>query len=219
MFQIETALLRFDELAGSDSDKTSVVKRYVPVCRSYNLLISSFRLFFGKLRQRISAPTSPRRSKSSLHEKEDLFSHLPVQVSDEGYDLYDGISAYFDDTVEFEGRQARMEVSLIDLPPILQIQLQVRTTSLILTKCSHLRPQRVLFDRDTMQAYKSNAYVKFDETIYMDRFLDRADSDKKTRAKVIQAELNTCRERIQVLTKGKVRAPYHLFRTIDLESD
>jgi hypothetical protein len=30
MFQIETALLRFDELSGSESssDKTSVVKRY-----------------------------------------------------------------------------------------------------------------------------------------------------------------------------------------------
>ena len=62
---------------------------------------------------------------SSIHEKEDLFSHLPVNVSEEGIDIYDGLSRYFNDTVEFEGKKAHMEVSLVDLPPILQIQLQV----------------------------------------------------------------------------------------------
>jgi ubiquitin carboxyl-terminal hydrolase 25/28 len=88
------------------------------------------RLFYGKLRQRITPVdgSSRRRSRSSIHEKEDLFSHLPVQVSEEGYDLYDGLSGYFDDKVEFEGKAARMEVSLVDLPPLLQVQLQVRHT-------------------------------------------------------------------------------------------
>ena len=66
-----------------------------------------------------------RSSRSSIHEKEDLFSHLPVNVSEEGIDIYDGLSRYFNDTVEFEGKKAHMEVSLVDLPPILQIQLQV----------------------------------------------------------------------------------------------
>jgi ubiquitin carboxyl-terminal hydrolase 25/28 len=61
-----------------------------------------------------------------MHEKEDLFSHLPVNVTHDGVDLYDGLSRYFDDVVEFEGKKARMEVSLVDLPPLLQIQLQVR---------------------------------------------------------------------------------------------
>lgn len=65
-------------------------------------------------------------SRSSVHEKEDLFSHLPVNVSEEGIDIYDGLSRYFNDTIEFEGKKAHMEVSLVDLPPILQIQLQVR---------------------------------------------------------------------------------------------
>jgi ubiquitin carboxyl-terminal hydrolase 25 len=64
-------------------------------------------------------------SRSSIHEKEDLFSHLPVNVSEEGIDIYDGLSRYFNDTVEFEDKKAHMEVSLVDLPPILQIQLQV----------------------------------------------------------------------------------------------
>lgn len=79
------------------------------------------------MRQRITVPLdeSTSQGKSSVKEKDDLFSHLPVNVSEEGYDLYDGLSGYFQDTVEFEGKLATMEVSLVDLPPILQIQLQV----------------------------------------------------------------------------------------------
>lgn len=56
-----------------------------------------------------------------------------------------------------------------------------------------------------MQPYKSQAYLKFGETIYMDRFLDGADPEKKARAKEIQIDLTTCRDRIQALTQGKVR--------------
>jgi ubiquitin carboxyl-terminal hydrolase 25/28 len=54
-----------------------------------------------------------------------LFSHLPVNVTNDGVDIYDGLSGYFDDIVDFEGRKARMEVTLVELPPVLQIQLQV----------------------------------------------------------------------------------------------
>jgi hypothetical protein len=38
----------------------------------------------------------------------------------------------------------------------------------------------------------------------MDRFLDGADPPKKARSKVLQAELTNCRERITVLSHGKV---------------
>ncbi|KAJ7492270.1 hypothetical protein FB451DRAFT_524690 [Mycena latifolia] len=169
MFQIETALLKFDAMSGSQEDnKTSVVKR----------------LFYGKIRQRIASEEP--HSRSSIHEKEDLFSHLPVNVTDDGVDIYDGLSGYFDDVVEFEGKKARMEVTLVETPPLLQIQLQ-----------------RVQFNRDTLQPYKSQAYVKFGETIYMDRFLDSADPQKKAQAKVIQAELSKCRERIRTLLSSK----------------
>lgn len=90
--------------------------------------IFTCRLFYGKLRQRISLQSEDgnEKSKSSIHEREDYFSHLPVNVSEESFDLYDGLSRYFDDTIEFEGKKARMEMSLAELPPILQIQLQVR---------------------------------------------------------------------------------------------
>jgi len=79
-----------------------------------------------------------------------------------------------------------MEVSLVDLPPLLQIQLQ-----------------RVQFNRDTLQPYKSQAYVKFGETIYMDRFMDNADPQKKHQSKNIQSELNACRERARLLVEGR----------------
>ena len=84
-------------------------------------------MFYGKKRQRLLSlsPNDDSRHQSSIHEKEDLFSHLHVNVADEGFDLYDGLARYFDDVVEIGGQKKRMEVSLVDLPPLLQIQLQV----------------------------------------------------------------------------------------------
>lgn len=77
-------------------------------------------------------PAADRLSRHSLHEKEDLFSHLPLNVAEDGIDLYDGLSRYFDDSIEFEGKKARMEVSLVELPPLLQIQLQVGLLAFIM---------------------------------------------------------------------------------------
>ena len=50
-----------------------------------------------------------------------------MNVTTDGVDIYDGLSRYFDDIVDFDGEKRRMEVTLIDLPPVLQIQLQVIT--------------------------------------------------------------------------------------------
>ena len=66
--------------------------------------------------------------------------------------------------------------------------------------------QRGQFDRETLQPYKSQAYVKFGETVYMDRFLDSADPEKKERSKAIHAALSACRDRIHLLTTGTVNA-------------
>lgn len=169
------------------------------------------RLFYGTIRQRIRPlQLEPDGRGFSIHEKEDMFSHLPVNVSEESFDIYDGLSGYFDDTVEFQGKKAKMEVSLVDLPPILQIQLQVRTTyqfflpSSFLAFLVLLRSQRVQFNRDTLQPYKSHAYVRFGETLYMDRFLDCGDSAKRAQSKSVQSDLNACRDRIHALTREKV---------------
>lgn len=152
----------------------------------------------------MAAVSQDSRSRSSVHEKEDLFSHLPVNVAEDGFDLYDGLSGYFDDIVDFEGKKARMEVSLIDLPPLLQVQLQVMNINRSTKTSLMINLQRVQFNRETLQPYKSQAYVKFGETIYMDRFLDGVDPQKKVHSKAIQADLTSCRERINLLTHGKV---------------
>ncbi|QRV94703.1 ubiquitin carboxyl-terminal hydrolase [Ceratobasidium sp. AG-Ba] len=173
MFQIETAL-RF-ESSSSESTGSGTIKK----------------LFYGKLLQRLSpisdpttSPTiSPTKREGTTREKEDLFSHLLVNVSDEGFDLYDGLSGYFEDEVEYGGKRAKMDVALLDLPPILQIQLQ-----------------RVQFNRDTMQAFKSNAYVKFEETLLMDRFLANIDPEKKAESKKLELELADARQRLKSLT-------------------
>jgi ubiquitin carboxyl-terminal hydrolase 25/28 len=39
----------------------------------------------------------------------------------------------------------------------------------------------------------------------MDRFLDTADPGKRAKSKEVQAELNTRRERLRLLTQDKVR--------------
>ena len=64
--------------------------------------------------------------------------------------------------------------------------------------------QRVQFNRETLQPYKSQAYVKFGENLYMDRFLDTANPIKKNRSKAIQSELSSCRDRVRQLVEGKV---------------
>lgn len=170
MFQIETALLDFEGQTTVDSYTPGVIKS----------------LFYGKMRQRITMPPdqSQPEAKSSVNEKDDLFSHLPVNVSDEGFDLHDGLGGYFRDNVDFEGKKAVMEVSLLELPPILQIQLQ-----------------RVQFNRATSQPYKSQAYVRFEETLFMDRYLETSDPVKKERSREIQGRLMHCRDRINTLTQ------------------
>jgi len=71
--------------------------------------------------------------------------------------------------------------------------------------CKALSPeQRVQFNRETLQPYKSQAYIKFGEALYMDRFLDDATPEKRARAKEIQARLTMCRDRIQALTQSEV---------------
>lgn len=59
--------------------------------------------------------------------------------------------------------------------------------------------QRVQFNRETMQAFKSNAYVKFEETLLMDRFLANSDPVKKAHSKSMELELASCRERLRAL--------------------
>ncbi|CAG8669650.1 14948_t:CDS:2, partial [Funneliformis caledonium] len=58
--------------------------------------------------------------------------------------------------VEYDRTQAIREVTITKVPPILQIHVQ-----------------RVQFDRTTSNIYKSNAYLRFDKVIYLDRYLEK----------------------------------------------
>lgn len=90
------------------------------------LLYLTSSLFYGTLRQRLIAPTPEGARRVSTHDSENVFSILPVIVSDEGYDLYDGLSGYFHSTAQLDSKTVSMDITLVDLPPVLQIQLQVR---------------------------------------------------------------------------------------------
>lgn len=60
------------------------------------------------------------------------------------------------------------------------------------------------FDREILQATKNNAYVKFEETLRMDRFLDAVDLGKKAQSRIIRNNLRRCRARIATLTRQNV---------------
>jgi hypothetical protein len=124
------------------------------------------------MRQRLTvASDDTTRSQYSVHEKDDLFSHLPVNVLSDGVDVYDGLSGYFDDVVDFKGKKARMEVSLIDLPPLLQIQLQVgcdySSIHLILTK---------YFDRESSSTAKLFSHTNHKHMSNLQRLFTWIDS-------------------------------------------
>jgi len=176
IFQIEAAF-QFDLEQGDSqgSEQPNIVKQ----------------LFYGKKRQRIWPAAEEGKPEPAVSEKEDIFAQLLVNVSDNGFDLYDGLGGFLDDTVEFEGKKAKMEVDLVELPPILQIQLQ-----------------RVQFDRQTLQPKKNNAYVKFGETLFMDRFMEHANPEKRAKSSAIQADLQHCRDRVVTLDAHRPDVSY-----------
>ncbi|KAK4700117.1 hypothetical protein P7C70_g6136, partial [Phenoliferia sp. Uapishka_3] len=173
MFQLECAL----NPTSSDSDggeAASLVKR----------------TFYGKMKQEleIDDPTETDR----IRVKEDPFFSLLVDVAEPGHNLYDGLDTVFDDAVvEIEGKKARRRITLIDVPPILQIQLQ-----------------RVQYDRVAQKAFKSNAHMSFGEALSVDRYLEIDPSDaeaveRRDRTAACRQEIEKARSRLQDLTKLK----------------
>ncbi|KAH9817242.1 ubiquitin carboxyl-terminal hydrolase [Melampsora americana] len=142
-------------------------------------------LFYGRTRQSLTFD-SPE---GKVSVKEEPFAYLLVDVAEEGRDLYDGLDRVFDESeVDVENGKAIRRVGLVHLPPILQIQLQ-----------------RVQFDRSTHTVFKSNAYIKFEERLRMDRYLEPDPEDQialERRAKTIECrkEIESLRGRYNELT-------------------
>ena len=102
MFQIEAAIKPdgYDE----NQEQIDLVKRY----------------FYGKTKQTLTFPNS-----SEVRTKEELFSHLLVNVAESDRDLYSALDNSFDiEKVDLEGQEAKRFLSISQLPPVLQIQVQ-----------------------------------------------------------------------------------------------
>ena len=144
------------------------------------------------MRQQLEINDSTKRE--PIRVKEEPFFSLLVDVAEEGRNVYDGLDMVFDDSlVDIEGKQARRSVSLVEVPPILQIQLQ-----------------RVQYDREQQKIFKSNAHMSFGQTISMDRYLqvDPTDAEavaRRARTNDCRREMERARARLHELTKAKVR--------------
>lgn len=114
-------------------------------------------LFYGANKQTLESAEDG----SNRREKTERFSSLLVDVAEGPRDLHDALDSYFgEDIVNLEGGKTRRSVTISKLPPVLQIQVQ-----------------RVQFDRVNFRPFKSLALLKFDETMYMDRYLDTSDPE------------------------------------------
>lgn len=206
LFQIEVALGQREgapeaEGGGSEEDATEG---------------EILRLFTGKTQQKVeqirsegeeeannkdsaSAPmlgARPLKERSqSTHVKNEIFAILPVEVREEGRDIYDSLDGFFEEETltGSDGKAVKRTVTLLEPPPVLQIQLQ-----------------RVQFDR-VRGAYKSQAHLETGESIFMDRYLDFTprnveDADtaarlaaKREKAHEIRRTAAGCRARLATL--------------------
>ncbi|CAH7683133.1 ubiquitin carboxyl-terminal hydrolase, partial [Phakopsora pachyrhizi] len=171
-------------------------------------------LFYGKTRQSLSF----ENPEGKVSVKEEPFAYLLVDVAEEGRDLYDGLDRVFDESeVELGSGKAIRRIGLVDLPPILQIQLQ-----------------RVQFDRRTHTVFKSNAYLKFTEYLKIDRYLEPDPNDtvaieKRTQTIERRKQIESLRGRAGELktyigsdksTASKVlRDLHHILSTSDMNSN
>ncbi|KAI8910345.1 hypothetical protein EDD86DRAFT_269972, partial [Gorgonomyces haynaldii] len=109
------------------------------------------KLFFGKTKRTIYRLENGHEKILSVKKEE--FHQLIVRLNDS---LYDALDDYFQtEQIDFERGTACLRTCLSSLPPILSIKLN-----------------RVIFEQRSLEAFKSNQYVKFDKTIDMARYTD-----------------------------------------------
>lgn len=208
MFQLEVALAASEAafaprtsteqtIVVDGSEESKAVSDTVNGSDQEDLLTS---LFLGKTCQRIEADTKPTignnadgslsrpaqpQKQPSTHIKHEVFKILPIDVLEEGRDIYDGFDGFFDsDTfVSTSGAVQRRSVTLLSAPPLLQIQLQ-----------------RVQYDRVTMRTFKSQAHLDMPETLYVDRYMDVSADDPENAVRIAKRlDYQAKRKRIEEL--------------------
>ena len=131
LFQLEAAL-KPSAPSEADGEQMDLVKN----------------LFYGRTKQRLDVADNTA--------KEERFSNTIVTLDKEGQDVYHALDGVFDERqVELGGKQVKLNLTIAQAPPFLQIQIQ-----------------RAAFDLKSMSAIKSNIYLALDQTIFLDRYMD-----------------------------------------------
>ena len=212
MFQVEVALTAYglDGRDVSGAAKEEAVENDEGWIEDGDLLR---RLFLGRTLQRLEVATQEDEQKKrgpSIHTKREVFTILPIDVVEEGRDIYDGLDGFFDEEtlVGSEGEPIRRTVTLTDAPAIMQIQLQ-----------------RVQYDR-IKGAYKSQAHLDVGQTLFMDRYLDfdpldqddAARLEKRRKGRAARKRIAALRMRLQALEPDKTAVSQTLKQTSDFLS-
>lgn len=117
------------------------------------------KLFFGKTKQLLSPVDKETKEEiegGNVRTKIESFLNLIVNIGDHPKDIYDALDTFFtEDLLELEDGEVKRSLTIIELPKILQIQIQ-----------------RVQFDRVKLIPVKSNDPIPFEEKLYMDRYLE-----------------------------------------------
>lgn len=120
------------------------------------------KLFYGKTKQRlvpVDKETKDEILNRNVRTKVESFLNLIVNIGDHPKDIYDALDTFFtEDLLELEDGEVKRSLTIIELPNILQIQIQ-----------------RVQFDRERLIPVKSNDPIPFEENLYMDRYLETDD--------------------------------------------
>jgi ubiquitin carboxyl-terminal hydrolase 25/28 len=196
MFQIETALAAVAAEGGMDSifNERNVDENLDTAKEDADEVWVADgdllrRLFLGRTNQRLEMLGDPIKNRlSSVHMKREVFKILPIDVVEEGRDIYDGLDGFFDDEIltGTGGEAMRRMVALTDAPAVMQIQLQ-----------------RVQYDRER-GVYKSQAHLAMGEKLYMDRYMELDTSNPHDRVKVQKRkEAREMRRQIDELRKRR----------------
>ncbi|GMM47562.1 ubiquitin-specific protease [Pichia kluyveri] len=120
------------------------------------------KLFYGKTKQRLVPVDSSSKKElvdGNVRTKVESFLNLIVNIGDHPKDIYDALDTFFtQDLIELEDGEVKRSLTILELPKILQIQIQ-----------------RVQFDRVRLIPVKSNEPIPFEEKLYMDRYLETDD--------------------------------------------
>ncbi|CAN6634670.1 ubiquitin carboxyl-terminal hydrolase 2 [Trichomonascus vanleenenianus] len=161
LFQLEAGFKAIS--VESDGEQNDIVKQ----------------LFYGKIKQVLENESDGGKRR----EKIERFNNILIDVAGGSRDIYDALDSYFGrDIVHTEGGVTKRTVTISELPPIIQVQVQ-----------------RVQFDRVAERVFKSEATLRFDQTVYMDRYLDTDDETVITKRNQLwdwKDELRTLTEQL-----------------------